>query len=43
MLGDRALIARSGGAADTQHVAELVQRKVANRVCCDALDWVVFF
>eukprot|EP01084_Bolivina_argentea_P303386 523779_1 len=28
IIGDRSLIARSGGVADTQHVAEIVQRKV---------------
>ncbi len=30
IIGDRSLIARSGGVADTQHVAEIVQRKVGN-------------
>ncbi len=30
MIGDRSLIARSGGVADTQHVVEIVQWKVGN-------------
>ncbi len=30
VISDKSLIARSGGAADTQHVAEIVQRKVGN-------------
>ncbi len=42
VLGDRALIARSGGAADTKHVAELVGHKVDNIGSCGVL-WVGFF